>query len=728
MKPSSTSNLHYDLDAEKILLANSILDGTLEPLGDLREDEFYSESNRAIFQILTKLPRSNLPLNMHEVTGYIQEHEGPRAFDLLCHLNEVLDGAPVLEKDWPYYRERVRKLARERISLKEASAIGEAVADGEPVSEIVKRARSLTRTASNLAKTPKRTTSPAVHSLFHVGERGVFYHDPSGENEPLRICSRLDIVAETRDEEGEGWGRLLNWVDSEGRNHIWGMPMSLLAGAGDEYRGRLLDGGLEISPGRKARDLLTTYIQTANCDSRARSVSKLGWHAEVFVLPDSTIGVTAKGEELVFQSPFEAQHFLKTAGSLEIWREQVGRLCSGNSRLLFAVSCAFAAPLLGLSKDETGGFHFHGPTSTGKTTALLVAGSVWGGGGRNGFIESWRTTINGLEGFGELHNDGLGCLDEISMLDAREATDCLYLLASGQGKQRMTKTLGLRRRLTWTNLFLSSGEITLGEHSETIGKRAKTGAEIRLVNLSVDAGAEMGIFENLHAFENPETLSRHLRDAAKTTYGNPIREFLEYVVKNRPGVEDRLRRQRASFLAERLPASCSGEVTRAAGRFALAAVGGELATELGLTGWQSGEGTEAAARCLSEWIAARGTIGRGEIEAALRQVRGFLEAHGASRFQSMHPRLTSVGEEIPERVINRAGFKREDAEGETEYLVLGEVFRRELCAGFDHRMVARTLEERGYLVSDNGRLMTKPRLPELGNTWVYAIKSGILEG
>ena len=314
------------------------------------------------------------------------------------------------------------------------------------------------------------------------------------------------------------------------------------------------------------------------------------------------------------------------------------------------------------------------------------------------------------------------------MLDAREATECLYLLANGQGKQRMTKTLGLRRRLTWTTLFLSSGEITLAEHSETTGKRAKMGGEIRLVNLSVDAGADMGIFENLHGFENPEILSRHLRDAAKTIYGNPIRGFLEYLVKNRLGVENRLRSQRASFLAEHLPASCSGEVIRAAGRFALAAVGGELATELGITGWRSGEATGASVRCLTEWIAARGTIGRGEIEAALRQVRAFLEAHGASRFQSMHPRLTSLGEEIPERVVNRAGFRRENAKGETEYLVLAEVFRRELCAGFDYRMVARTLGERGYLASDSGRLMTKPRLPELGNTWVYVIKSGILEG
>jgi uncharacterized protein (DUF927 family) len=572
-----------------------------------------------------------------------------------------------------------------------------------------------------------KAKSTATSSCFRVTDEGVFYSDPNGGNEPLRICSRLDVVAETRDANGEGWGRLLQWRDREGREHLWAMPMALLAGCGDEYRGRLLDGGVQMHPGKRARELLTVFVQTALCEERARCVSKLGWHGEAFVLPDVSIGSTPTGERLVYQSPFESEHSLNAAGSLETWRDQVGQLCSGNSRLLFAVSCAFAAPLLAFSKGESGGFHLYGPTSTGKTTALLVAGSVWGGGQRRGFVESWRTTVNGLEAFGEQHNDSLGCLDEISQLDAHEATECLYLLANGQGKQRMTKTLGSRRRLTWTTLLLSSGEITLGEHSQSIGKRAKTGVEIRLVNLGVDAGSGMGIFEALHGFENAEVLSRHLCERAKELYGVPIRRFLEYVVENRVGVETRVRTERDRFLERHLPHPCAGEVTRAAGRFALAAVGGELATEVGLTGWQAGEATTAAARCLSEWILLRGTIGSGEVEAAIRQVKAFLEAHGAARFQSVQARLTGFGEEIPERIINRAGFKRTDAAGETEYLVLPEAFRGEMCKGFDHRMVARTLADRGWLVSDSGRLMIKPRVPELGTMWLYCIRARITE-
>jgi putative DNA primase/helicase len=582
------------------------------------------------------------------------------------------------------------------------------------------------RLLPNQPAEPAKGAARAIATQFHVTDEAVYYSDPKGDDEPTRICSRLDVLAQTRNDQSECWGRLLKWLDGGGREHLWAMPMSLLAGSGDEYRARLLDGGLQIYPGKQVRERLTIYIQTAVCEQRVRCVGKLGWHGETFVFPDSSVGASTAGEKLVFQSPLETQNFFNLSGSLGEWTEKVGRLCSGNSRLIFAVSCAFAAPLLSVSKEDSGGFHFYGPSSTGKTTALLVAGSVWGGGGRNGFVESWRTTINGLEAFGELHNDALACLDEISQGDAREVTECLYLLANGLGKARMAKTLSLRNRLSWTTLILSSGEITLAEHSETAGKRTRAGAEIRLANLPVDAGKQMGIFEDLHIFESGEALSRHLRDASKAFYGQPMRHFLKHVVGNRPGIEDRIRSFRTTFLSGVLPPASSGEVTRAAGRFALAGVAGELATELGITGWQPGEARNAAARCLEDWLLERGTLGAADIEAGIRQVRQFIGAHGNSRFQAAQPRRIS-GEPVTEHIPNRAGFKREDEEGNIEYLVLPDIFRSEVCRGFDVRTVARALADRGYLCTDKERLQVKRRLPDFGSIWVYGIRSSIMD-
>ena len=68
------------------------------------------------------------------------------------------------------------------------------------------------------------------------------------------------------------------------------------------------------------------------------------------------------------------------------------------------------------------------------------------------------------------------------------------------------------------------------------------------------------------------------------------------------------------------------------------AAAGELATEWGITGWRAGEATESAQRCFSNWLERRGTTGASDVEAGIRQVRAFIAANGASRFQQIrHP-------------------------------------------------------------------------------------------
>jgi len=94
---------------------------------------------------------------------------------------------------------------------------------------------------------------------------------------------------------------------------------------------------------------------------------------------------------------------------------------------MFAASAALAGPLLKLYAEQPGGFHFAGGSSTGKTTALHLAGSVLGGGGKRGFLHSWRSTSIGLESIAEAHNDLTLILDELSRCDARKAgRGCLH--------------------------------------------------------------------------------------------------------------------------------------------------------------------------------------------------------------------------------------------------------------------------------------------------------------
>ena len=300
-------------------------------------------------------------------------------------------------------------------------------------------------------------------------------------------------------------------------------------------------------------------------------------------------------EPVIFQAATKAQASLATFGSLADWQNAIGRFCPGNSRLLFAVSCAFAPPLLRLANEPGGGFNFYGASSTGKTTALLVAASAWGG---DGTLPTWRMTANSLDLVAQNHNDSLLCLDELGQADGKEVGDIVYALANGTPKQRKTPSIVK----SWTLLILSSGETTLAAHMKAAGRHVRAGQEIRLCDLAADAGGGLGLFENLHGFENPSLFARHLIESARRYYGSPIRVFLRTLVEDKENARQRVVALRDQFLERHVPTGASGELRRAASRFAVVAAAGELATEAGVTGGREGESFDACGVCFESWF------------------------------------------------------------------------------------------------------------------------------
>ena len=125
--------------------------------------------------------------------------------------------------------------------------------------------------------------------------------DKDGDDLPEQwICSPLHLVAMTRDANSSEWGSLWEWSDKDGVGHQLAIPLELLQGDGLEVRRLLARGGLTISPGRKARELLTSFLQVTVKD-RARCVDRLGWHGGVFVTPQESVGESL--ERIVFQNP-----------------------------------------------------------------------------------------------------------------------------------------------------------------------------------------------------------------------------------------------------------------------------------------------------------------------------------------------------------------------------------------------------------------------------------------
>lgn len=237
-------------------------------------------------------------------------------------------------------------------------------------------------------------------NCFRISPRGVYLKARRPQEDDLWICSPLVVKADTRNHQNQEWGKLLEFPDKDGNQHRCLMLMSALAGNTRECCAQLLSQGLRIAPGRKARELIITYVLGTDPQERVRCSSRLGWHDSAFVLPEESIQ-PEDSEPTLYQTASDTKHWLAPSGTLQEWIADIGRFCPGNPRLLFAVACAFAPPLLQLTNEPGGGFHFCGASSSGKTTALLVAASVWGG---EGGVRTWRMTTNSIDAIAANHN------------------------------------------------------------------------------------------------------------------------------------------------------------------------------------------------------------------------------------------------------------------------------------------------------------------------------------
>jgi putative DNA primase/helicase len=558
---------------------------------------------------------------------------------------------------------------------------------------------------------------------YRMNENGLFLKSDDAEKPDLWLSSPFEVLAHTRDIEGTSWGKLLRWRDLDGREHEWAMPVRALGGTREEVWRQLLDGGLQIASSMSARNRLADYLSGVSVGGRVRAVARIGWHAAdngtVFVLPDCTCG-KAGDERVLLQTEARIEAAYRMAGTLADWRDAVAARCIGNSRLVLGASAAFAAPLLFYANEENGGFHFVGPSRLGKTTILRAAGSVWGGGGINGYLQSWRATSNGLESTAEAHCDALLCLDEMGQVEAREAGEIAYMLANGTGKGRARRDGSARRAAAWRLLLLSSGEVSLADKMAEIGRQPKAGQAVRLVDVPADAGAGLGVFEELHGAVSAGAFAEELRQATDRCYGAPIRQFLDCLTEryaaDRVAFVELLQKNRADFLAEYLPPDASAQVRSVCSRFALAAAGGNLATAFGLTGWPDDEADWATAACFKAWLRERGSSGDHETEAGIRQVRAFIEAHGASHFEAAWEDGAAT-----ERVINRAGFRRREGGGEWQYMILPEAWR-EVCKGFNAAALAHAMVKRGMIIPGaEERPAKKIAVPGYGKPRLYCL-------
>ncbi len=594
----------------------------------------------------------------------------------------------------------------------------------------------------------KATPAPTGGEVFELRDgadgRGVYRLKVERRGEGWEtveqfVCAPLEITHQVRDARGENWQRLATFNDHDGRQRRVLVPDDMLEGDGAALARLLRQQGLFI--GDNKGGLLKMYVNRSRPPARARLTARIGWHDDCaapgrwsFVLGGDADPLAAEGAELwLHQAQGSGHAQFKSARTLADWRDNVAALAVGNSRAVFALSAGFAGGLCWLHPNISGGFHWAGGSSLGKSSLLYAAASLCG---PATYRRTWLLTATAIEGVAAGHCDAPLLLDELKQAgNPRDVAQAAYMLTSGQGKGRGQAAGGLRETASFSLLFQSNGEIGLTQFLEENQERAYAGQEVRFCELPADAGAGFGCWDVLHGLPDGARFSETLQRNAGKHYGTAYPEFIRRVIAEREAMPQQFEELRRAFEARALSDKAGGQAIRAATRFAAVAYAGEKATEWGLTGWPQGEAIRAAFRMFADWLRAFGGEEDREPRKMLEQVQAWIQANAGTRLEDW--RRPSVTDTHAPRTMNRAGWKRPTKETASlnepdhvfEYLIYPAAFKGELCNGFDPAQVAKVLAARGLLVRDGVRLQCKAREPGSGEPgWFYRLAPSILGG
>ena len=546
---------------------------------------------------------------------------------------------------------------------------------------------------------------------FEIDNRGVWWvnvrTDKDGdiiEAEPLLLSDPIDIIGTGQDNDG-AYYRIIKFKDKITRQQkTAALPQAEIAGG--KCWERLGFYGLFIESNPTKRRKLADYLQKEGSQTAFTITDRAGWHEDSYIMPSGeTITATDKDPAIIYNGDTSQAKAYQPNGELTDWQQNIARYAVGNSRLCLALGASFAAPLLSLLNEESGGFHLMGDSSDGKTTAAKVALSVWGK--PSGSLLSWSGTKIGFSNTAAARNDGLLVLDEIGQASPHVIGDTVYSVMNGINKVQGAKQGGNRALSRWKVMMFSTGEKT----PDSILKHHKgdwnAGQAARLP--SIRAAAQYGIYDTLHGFEDGALLSEHIAQSAEKYHGTAGRLFIRQLLDNLEQAKQQATERMAAFMAT-IP-ELSGQARRVAKRFAIAASALELAAPV--TGLPVGVGMAGVKKCFDEWLEANGA-GKHEDRRIIEQAEDFIAQHAlGTRFMEWSDKSTNK---------DHAGYRKQEGE-KLELWVIRRVFADEIAQSFDEAKVCRVLADNGLLKYNHKNRGYQHQ--RKGNGWFHVLATNI---
>ena len=226
-----------------------------------------------------------------------------------------------------------------------------------------------------------------------------------------------------------------------------------------------------------------------------RSTSHLGWQGKEgelgflcgrrLILPNGSVALHDDREDgstasvaFVGSAPGDEQiaDSIYAKGSMAGWLSAI-RPIAKFPRVLLGLYVSFVPPLLRILGAPNFIIDWWNRTSTGKTTVLRAAASVWGNPDEqaaDSFVGSWDATTVSIERICSVKSGLPLILDETKRVkDPKLVGNVLYEVAQGRGRSR-GNVKSIARTGAWRTVLLSTGEGPATSFTQDGGTRART--------------------------------------------------------------------------------------------------------------------------------------------------------------------------------------------------------------------------------------------------------------
>jgi hypothetical protein len=163
---------------------------------------------------------------------------------------------------------------------------------------------------------------------------------------------------------------------------------------------------------------------------------------------------------------------LRREGSKDEWLAIIQRIIATYPKVAFAIYASCVPPLISIINGSNFAIDYAGKSTTGKTTTMEIASSVWGD--PDSLIRNFDSTRVFHERYASIMGDLPIFLDETQLIrDKHQQEAILYTLVNGVGKGR-GRISGTQKTYTWNTVVFTTGELPLINSQSKDGMRARS--------------------------------------------------------------------------------------------------------------------------------------------------------------------------------------------------------------------------------------------------------------